>query len=139
MESWDMFCRASAAWSVAALAAFELRVLGPLVQPGRMTCCHDSMSHLWRAVQLDGLVGQGVWWPRGLPALALGYDYPLFNFYPALFASLADFASFGPVPVARLESLHGLALCAGMYDMMNGQRLPAASGGDVVELGCVQV
>ena len=84
MERWDMFCRASAAWPVAAQAAFELPVLGPLVQPGWMTCCHDSMLHLRRAVQLDGLVRQGVWWPRWLPALVLGYDYPLFNFYPAL-------------------------------------------------------
>jgi len=54
MERWDMFCRASAAWPVAVLAAFELPVLGPLVQPGWMTCCHDSMLHLGRPVGRAG-------------------------------------------------------------------------------------
>ena len=41
----------------------------------------DTLLHLFRAVQLDELVKQGVWYSRWSPDLALGYGYPLFNYY----------------------------------------------------------
>jgi hypothetical protein len=108
MKRLEMFRRASAAWSVAALAAFELRALGLLVQPGRTTCCHDSMLHLRRVALLDGLVRQGVGWLHWLPALVLGYGHPLFNFYPALFLHPSLILHRLGLCRLRLESLHGL-------------------------------
>ncbi|HEY3290714.1 MAG TPA: 6-pyruvoyl-tetrahydropterin synthase-related protein, partial [Anaerolineae bacterium] len=44
----------------------------------------DTLLHLYRVVQLDELVRQGVWYSRWMPDLAFGYGYPLFNYYAPL-------------------------------------------------------
>ncbi len=41
----------------------------------------DTLLHLYRVVQLDELVRQGVLYSRWAPDLAFGYGYPLFNYY----------------------------------------------------------
>jgi hypothetical protein len=69
---------------VAALVAFWLPLLQPLIQRGMMTCSHDGALYLLRAFQLDVMVRQGVVWPRWAPGMVLGYGYPLFNFHPPL-------------------------------------------------------
>ena len=75
---------ARVALPILALTAFWLLTLGPLIQPGQMTCSHDGVLHLLRAFQLDTLLQQGLLWPRWSPGMVLGYGYPLFNFYPVL-------------------------------------------------------
>lgn len=42
---------------------------------------HDGDLHLIRQALLDYYVHHGVWYPRWIPELFLGYGYPLFNFY----------------------------------------------------------
>ncbi|MBI3243798.1 MAG: hypothetical protein HYZ49_16050 [Chloroflexi bacterium] len=45
---------------------------------------NDSLSHLYRAFQLDRLVRAGVFFPRWAPDLAHGYGYPIFNYFAYL-------------------------------------------------------
>jgi hypothetical protein len=42
---------------------------------------NDSLTHLYRAVELDRLVRSGNFFPRWAPDLALGYGYPIFNYF----------------------------------------------------------
>ncbi len=47
-------------------------------------CSDDFAFHLLRLIQLDALLGDGVWISRWAPNMAFGYGYPLFNFYAPL-------------------------------------------------------
>src|SRR3712207_5820218 len=51
---------------------------------------HDSLIHLYRLVELDHLLRQGLFFPRWMPDLVYGYGYPLFNFYAPLSAYLSE-------------------------------------------------
>jgi len=42
---------------------------------------NDSLAHFYRAVELDRLVRSGIFFPRWAPDLALGYGYPIFNYF----------------------------------------------------------
>jgi hypothetical protein len=42
----------------------------------------DAHNHVMRVYFLDHLLRQGAFFPRWWPDLALGYGYPLFNYYP---------------------------------------------------------
>lgn len=44
----------------------------------------DTAIHFYRAVQLDWLIRNGVFYSRWLPDLVFGYGYPLFNYYGPL-------------------------------------------------------
>ncbi len=59
----------------------------------------DGMGHLFRMLEFDRVVQEGILYPRWAPDLAFGYGYPVFNFY----APLTDYVA---------ESLHlfGLTL-----------------------------
>ncbi|HRF50054.1 MAG TPA: hypothetical protein PLC98_20650, partial [Anaerolineales bacterium] len=41
----------------------------------------DQAIHVFRAVELDWAISQGVWYPRWSADLVYGYGYPLFNVY----------------------------------------------------------
>ncbi|HET7770438.1 MAG TPA: 6-pyruvoyl-tetrahydropterin synthase-related protein, partial [Chloroflexota bacterium] len=45
----------------------------------------DSKNHLIRLYHLEWLIRNGVWYPRWVPELYLGYGYPLFNYYAPAF------------------------------------------------------
>jgi hypothetical protein len=51
---------------------------------------HDSLLHLYRLVELDHLLHQGILFPRWMPDLVYGYGYPLFNFYAPLSTYLSE-------------------------------------------------
>ncbi|HET91240.1 MAG TPA: hypothetical protein ENN99_10960, partial [Chloroflexi bacterium] len=58
-------------------------LLFPAIQPiltADLTCGYDNGFHLWRAVQIERLLRQGVLVSRWAPDMAHGYGYPLFNF-----------------------------------------------------------
>jgi hypothetical protein len=58
-------------------------LLLPALQPlltADFTCGYDNTFHLWRAVELEHLLQQGVLLSRWAPDMANGYGYPLFNF-----------------------------------------------------------
>lgn len=44
----------------------------------------DGGNHLYRLVEFDHLLRNGVWFPRWATDLCYGYGCPLFNFYPPL-------------------------------------------------------
>jgi uncharacterized membrane protein len=72
----------------------------------------DSLAHLIRLYHLSWLVERGVWYPRWVPDMFLGYGYPLFNFYAPGFYYLAWFLG----ALLRLDTWEayragGLAAC----------------------------
>ncbi|MDH7474249.1 MAG: hypothetical protein QHJ74_09610, partial [Anaerolineae bacterium] len=50
----------------------------------------DTGLHLYRLVELDHCLRQGLLFPRWMPDLAYGYGYPLFNFYAPLSTYLTE-------------------------------------------------
>ena len=82
--------RPSAIWTrrpalvdLALLLVASLPVCWPLLLPGYLDT-HDGLFHLFRLVDFDRVFRQGEWYPRLAPNLALGYDYPVFNYYSPL-------------------------------------------------------
>jgi hypothetical protein len=67
---------------------FTLPALQPLLSD-QFTCGYDNSFHLWRAVQLDHLLRQGVLYPRWAADMAHGFGYPLFEFAAPLSAYLS--------------------------------------------------
>jgi uncharacterized membrane protein len=61
----------------------------PLLPPG-IPSTADGPLHLIRLVELDAVLRSGVLYPRWAPDLALGYGYPIFNYYAPLFYYLAE-------------------------------------------------
>ena len=43
---------------------------------------HDGQAHLLRSYVFADLLQRGVWFPRWVPDLYLGYGYPVFNYVP---------------------------------------------------------
>ncbi len=58
----------------------------PALQPMLMGCLprFDAVFHLYRLAQLERAVQHGLWFPRWLPDLGLGFGFPLFNYYAPL-------------------------------------------------------
>jgi hypothetical protein len=79
------------------LILLMLPALNPLMSAD-FTCGYDNVFHLWRAVQVDALWSQGVFFSRWAPDMAQGYGFPLFVF-----------TSPGPSMVAVLLHRAGLA------------------------------
>ncbi|MBC7249149.1 MAG: glycosyltransferase family 39 protein [Anaerolineae bacterium] len=50
----------------------------------------DTGLHLYRLVELDHCLRQGLLFPRWMPDLVYGYGYPLFNFYAPLSTYLTE-------------------------------------------------
>ena len=70
----------------------------PAISPllvDRLTCGYDNVFHLWRAVQVEHLITQGVLLSRWAPDMAHGFGLPLFVFmspasaYPAALLHLS--------------------------------------------------
>src|SRR5687767_14746089 len=50
----------------------------------------DAKNHLLRLYHLNWLLERGVWYPRWVPDMFMGYGYPLFSFYAPGFYYLAS-------------------------------------------------
>ncbi len=50
---------------------------------------YDNVFHLWRAVQIEALLREGILYSRWAPHMAQGYGYPLFQFQAPLSAYAA--------------------------------------------------
>jgi hypothetical protein len=75
-----------------------LPAVWPLVTGG-LTQGHDLPNHLMRLAAFHAAILKGQWYPRWLPDLALGYGYPLYNYYPpgsAYAVELFRLLGFGP-------------------------------------------
>jgi hypothetical protein len=64
---------------LSSFVACILPALLPLLT-NQFTCGYDNSFHLWRAVQLEHLLRQGVLYPRWAADMARGFGYPLFEF-----------------------------------------------------------
>ncbi|HIE39772.1 MAG TPA: hypothetical protein EYP77_12050 [Anaerolineae bacterium] len=65
------------------LASSLLLLFLPALQPllsSSLTCGYDNIFHLWRAVEVEHLLRQGVLFSRWAPDMAHGYGFPLFIF-----------------------------------------------------------
>lgn len=63
----------------------------PLLRAG-LPLGDDTEIHLYRLVDLDHLIRQGILYSRWQPDLVYGYGYPLFTYYAPLSAYLAELA-----------------------------------------------
>ena len=59
----------------------------------------DSKNHLIRLYHLEWLIRNGVWYPRWVPEMFLGYGYPLFNYYAPAFY----YVTLGLKAITRLD------------------------------------
>ena len=113
--------------TAAALLLAALPALWPLVQLG-LTQSADGMLHVLRIALLAIHQREGVFYPRWMPDLVLGYGYPLLAFYgPATYylASLFVFLGADPSSALALTFATLLALAgAGAYllasDLLEG-------------------
>lgn len=80
------------------LVLFAIPAFYPLLNDG-LTASFDGRTHLLRLAALANAVAEGIYLPRWLPAMQLGYGYPVFNFYPP-----------GAYYLALLPSLFGVSL-----------------------------
>ena len=98
--------------------AIGLVAAQPLLS-GQLPRGDDALLHLYRLVQLDHLVANGVLFSRWAPDLAFGYGVPLFNFYAPLLYYLAELphlAGLGLVQSLTLTlAFTVIAGSAGMY------------------------
>ncbi|MBU1877846.1 MAG: hypothetical protein KJ734_02740, partial [Chloroflexi bacterium] len=76
--------------------ALCLPALLPLLGPG-FPRTDDGFGHLFRIVELDRALRAGVLYPRWAPELAMGYGYPVLNYY-------------APLSYYAVEALHLLGL-----------------------------
>ncbi|MBI3977727.1 MAG: hypothetical protein HY331_06035 [Chloroflexi bacterium] len=74
---------------LALLAFLSVPAWRPLLAPGYLDT-HDGLFHLFRLVELDAAIRAGDLYPRLAPNLALGYDYPVFNYYAPLSLYVAE-------------------------------------------------
>jgi len=51
----------------------------------------DTLLHLYRLVQLDNLIQNGIFYSRWAPDLVFGFGYPLFNYYAPAAYYLGEF------------------------------------------------
>ncbi|HLZ10848.1 MAG TPA: hypothetical protein VKT80_19850, partial [Chloroflexota bacterium] len=61
----------------------------PLI-PAGIPATADGPLHLIRLVEFDTQLRAGILYPRWAPDLALGYGYPIFNYYAPLFYYVAE-------------------------------------------------
>ncbi len=59
-------------------------------QPAPYYVMDDGLGHLFRILEFDRVVHEGIFYPRWAPDLAFGYGYPVFNFYAPLTDYLAE-------------------------------------------------
>ena len=81
-------------WTIRWLAVLLLAPVGTLAARPLLVLqffhSDDGLDHLLRLFALDRTLRQGVVYPRWLFALAYGYGYPIFNYYPPLAAYVAE-------------------------------------------------
>lgn len=75
-------------WNLALVTLLAIPAIQPLLR-GALTCGFDNVFHLWRAVQIEALLRQGVLFSRWAPHMAQGYGYPLYQFQSPLSAYVA--------------------------------------------------
>ena len=117
MKSHARVSVARAPWGLLAAVAVGAAAVWLTVAQGLPSGC-DSGFHLYRLIERDDLIRQGVLYSRWSPFLGYGYGSPLFNYYPPLLYYLAElFNLAGSGPLMALQITLGLALVVGAVGM----------------------
>jgi hypothetical protein len=99
------------------LLVLSFPAIRPLLAPGYLDA-DDAMFHLFRTIELDWLLRAGVLYPRLATDLSVGYDYPVFNFYPPLSAYAVEiFRLIGIGPIETLKLVLGLSIVGAAWGM----------------------
>ncbi|MGC9400491.1 MAG: 6-pyruvoyl-tetrahydropterin synthase-related protein [Anaerolineae bacterium] len=94
-----------------ALLLLGLFAAHPLLIDPRLPEAHDVRFHLYRLVQLDEMIREGVFYSRWAPDMAYGYGYPIFNYYaPAAYYVAELFCLLGFSYTVALRLTFALAL-----------------------------
>ncbi|HEC35500.1 MAG TPA: hypothetical protein ENI39_03075, partial [Anaerolineae bacterium] len=123
---------------VSCLLLLFLPALQPLLSSS-LTCGYDNVFHLWRAVQVEHLLRQGVLFSRWAPDMAHGFGFPLFVFVsPASAYIVALFYLAGlPWPVALNATFAlGIAL-GGFFAFLLARDLLGTSAGIVAAVAYI--
>jgi hypothetical protein len=92
---------------------------------GRLVGTHDGYYHLYRFLELGLAVRAGDLYPRWAPEFALGFGYPVFNYYPPLALYLAlpfDLLGLGLIAAFGLGQLVSMWVgTAGAYVLVRDQ------------------
>jgi hypothetical protein len=83
-------CNLQSAICLISLALLSIPALQPLLTT-QFTCGYDNVLHLWRAVETDALLENGLIYSRWQPHMARGFGYPLLLFNPPISPLLAAF------------------------------------------------
>ncbi len=87
--------------------------ISPLLRAG-LTCGYDNVFHLWRAVQIEHLIQQGILFSRWAPDMAHGFGFPLFVFHaPASAYVAALFHGAGLEWVGAINATFALGMVLG--------------------------
>jgi hypothetical protein len=93
----------------------------PVLQPlfsTQLSCGFDTVFHLWRSVQANALLEEGIFLSRWAPQMAHGYGYPLFLFQSPLTAwGTAVFHQIGLSWPVALNMMYGLGIVASGWTM----------------------
>lgn len=88
----------------------------------------DGGNHLYRLVEFDHLLRNGIWFPRWATDLCSGYGCPLFNFYPPLTYYLG--ALFHALGLSYANSLLAVYVLAFALALTGAYRLAREEWGD---------
>ena len=94
----------------------------------------DAKNHMIRIYHLRWLIERGVWYPRWLPDMFMGYGYPVLNFYAPVFYYLAwglgqvlHLSIWGPFRATGVVA--AVVSAAGVYALTGGALAPHGACG----------
>ena len=121
-----------------ALLLFFAPALQPLLRAD-LTCGYDNVFHLWRAVQIDHLWSQGVFYARWAPDMAHGFGFPLYIFAaPGTAMGAALLHRLGLAWPLAMNVLFALGMLAGgLFMFFLARDLFGAHAGMVAAIGYV--
>jgi len=127
-------------WAVGLSMLALLLFFAPAVQPllrADLTCGYDNVFHLWRAVQIDHLWSQGVWYARWAPDMAHGFGFPLYIFAaPGTSMGVALLHRLGLAWPVAMNALFALGMVAGgLFMFCLARDLFGAHAGMVAAVG----
>ena len=114
------------------VGAIVLAALVPLCS-GRLPLSTDGPDHLFRIVDLDLALRQGLFWPRFAPDLLYGYGYPVFNYYaPPIYYIGVGLHALGLDYVPALLVILGASLLVGALGIFKATEAHFGAGAGYV-------
>jgi hypothetical protein len=125
-------------WGLAVVAALALLAASAFIVRAGLPRATDAELHVYRAAELNHVLGEGVFYPRWAPDFYYGYGYPIFNYYAPLTYYLANLLDLilGVGTVGAVQAVFVLGfLLAGVGAYLLGRELFGPESG-VVAAAC---